>query len=574
MTETADTTTETGFKVTKVLDAWGNFDTVLSAVSFGVDLVNALASDDPGAALLAMIGIDLGGGRAEYTIEDLREEMIAEIGKVMGQASLIALNQAEAAAKTAEVQLKTFLEAPSDAQRETVIEKAQEGLQATLKIANGIVDDPDSAASLSAAIMAVNEALAVRMAVVEMVQDGGWGMTVVQQEIREAAAFFDRAQAAYEDLRDAFLASDPVKVAYVDNPGHFAWDGFKVSGADVEDACRAIANSSMDITWDAIDDTLSFENGKQYLSFNPNSELAKTLVDKAGDAAFRSGGYLYVELARPGASDALKAAIDAVLTEAAAQKDGYTFETNKIGHLSDVYETLADGQSFVDPDGGNGYIEGTRGKDYLNGNGYHDELLGKGGRDRLDGGTGRDTLDGGSGRDVLRGGDDLDEDHFVFRNPETVDKVKEFDAEHDRIVLDIGRFLAEADWSVEDAEIAPPPDASAFPPFLAAMLGAAFKTLHDSAQSALSDAQTAAQEAYDDVSALVDEAIAALDAARADPSSQYFVVGEEHVTDETRLYQEGGRLYWDADGSGDSEAIHFATLVDAGDLGIDNFVFV
>lgn len=77
--------------------------------------------------------------------------------------------------------------------------------------------------------------------------------------------------------------------------------------------------------------------------------------------------------------------------------------------------------------GGNGHdlMAGAQGFDYVSGGTGYDTLRGAQGNDTLDGGRGRDLLIGGSGADM-----------FVFRHGDGLDRIADYRAGVDRLVLD------------------------------------------------------------------------------------------------------------------------------------------
>lgn len=98
---------------------------------------------------------------------------------------------------------------------------------------------------------------------------------------------------------------------------------------------------------------------------------------------------------------------------------------------------------------------GGRKGDVLGGAGEADRIEGRKGKDMLSGLGGDDTLDGGKGNDRLAGGDGADSFMFADKLKGSTDKVLDFEAGIDAIVLDSGIFrtlapgpLSEADFVV------------------------------------------------------------------------------------------------------------------------------
>jgi Ca2+-binding RTX toxin-like protein len=82
------------------------------------------------------------------------------------------------------------------------------------------------------------------------------------------------------------------------------------------------------------------------------------------------------------------------------------------------------------------------GADFILGKGGVDKISGLGGPDTLDGANRDDTLKGGDGDDTLIGGNGNDklfggagQDTFIFRRPDYIDKLKDFDPVDDTIML-------------------------------------------------------------------------------------------------------------------------------------------
>lgn len=78
-------------------------------------------------------------------------------------------------------------------------------------------------------------------------------------------------------------------------------------------------------------------------------------------------------------------------------------------------------------------LRGLAGNDRLSGLDGADQLVGGWGRDTLLGGAGADRIEGGAGRDVLFGGSGAD--HFVFRQGNGRDSLRDFENGIDKIVL-------------------------------------------------------------------------------------------------------------------------------------------
>ncbi|MEC9431674.1 MAG: choice-of-anchor I family protein [Pseudomonadota bacterium] len=78
-------------------------------------------------------------------------------------------------------------------------------------------------------------------------------------------------------------------------------------------------------------------------------------------------------------------------------------------------------------------ILGRRGADVVTGGAGDDDLRGNYGRDALRGGAGEDWLEGGYGRDQLWGGEGAD--RFVLAQGRGVDRIQDFDAAEDMIVI-------------------------------------------------------------------------------------------------------------------------------------------
>ncbi|WP_420861079.1 glycoside hydrolase family 9 protein [Algirhabdus cladophorae] len=96
-------------------------------------------------------------------------------------------------------------------------------------------------------------------------------------------------------------------------------------------------------------------------------------------------------------------------------------------------------------EGGRGFdvMRGGKGRDMLHGGNGNDRLYGQQGGDDLRGGKGNDLLYGNSGADLLKGGAGQDSlwggigrDSFLFGTGDGRDRIRDFDAEMDTILLD------------------------------------------------------------------------------------------------------------------------------------------
>ena len=99
-------------------------------------------------------------------------------------------------------------------------------------------------------------------------------------------------------------------------------------------------------------------------------------------------------------------------------------------------------QSVAKGGWGDDTLISTMGSDRLFGNQGRDTLIGGSGNDRLGGGVGTDKLDGGDGNDILIGGrgkdvmtGGADADIFIFCGASGRDRITDFDAEEDHILL-------------------------------------------------------------------------------------------------------------------------------------------
>ncbi len=87
-------------------------------------------------------------------------------------------------------------------------------------------------------------------------------------------------------------------------------------------------------------------------------------------------------------------------------------------------------------------LVGGLGNDSLTGNSAANSLWGGAGNDLLQGGRGNDSLDGGLGADVLTGGSGNDRFAFDTSFAQGVDRIADFHAGDDRVVLDDALFTA------------------------------------------------------------------------------------------------------------------------------------
>jgi len=137
------------------------------------------------------------------------------------------------------------------------------------------------------------------------------------------------------------------------------------------------------------------------------------------------------------------------LTITVTDEDGVSIKGSK------KKDSVSDGKTV------SGQAMATGEEDAITGKGKNDTLHGAGGNDRIDGGKGNDKLYGDEGDDWLVGGKDNDkltgglgEDSFVFnmKLADNVDKVKDFAAGIDTIVLDdkVFKKLSPGPLSVEE----------------------------------------------------------------------------------------------------------------------------
>jgi serralysin len=156
--------------------------------------------------------------------------------------------------------------------------------------------------------------------------------------------------------------------------------------------------------------------------------------------------------------------------------------------------------------------------DKINGDSGNDFLSGNGGNDKVSGGFGNDTVTGGDGTDELVGG--FGEDAFRFHRLDgSVDVVSDFN------------YIPDVDGALDQGD------------HFELSLGA-FLTLSGSSGDTLSEGE--------------------------------FALGTEATTSSQHvLYdQAAGALYYDADGSGASEAVQFAALAGEVELRASDFVLI
>jgi Ca2+-binding RTX toxin-like protein len=107
-----------------------------------------------------------------------------------------------------------------------------------------------------------------------------------------------------------------------------------------------------------------------------------------------------------------------------------------LGGLGDDYLDGGEGDDRMIGGDGDDALFGWHGNDYARGDAGDDHLSGDDGNDRLLGGEGADTLIGGRGADMLRlGASDGAADVVVLASNEGVDRIYEFEAGRDRILL-------------------------------------------------------------------------------------------------------------------------------------------
>ena len=87
-------------------------------------------------------------------------------------------------------------------------------------------------------------------------------------------------------------------------------------------------------------------------------------------------------------------------------------------------------------------INGTRKDDDISGGKGSDTLFGNDGDDTIDGGVGEDALYGGAGHDTLTGGSGRDLFYFRSKLEADADVVVDFQANNERLCLDVGVFDA------------------------------------------------------------------------------------------------------------------------------------
>src|SRR3954468_21852665 len=87
----------------------------------------------------------------------------------------------------------------------------------------------------------------------------------------------------------------------------------------------------------------------------------------------------------------------------------------------------------IDGFGGNDFLAGNGDNDFINGGAGNDTIFGDAGNDQVEGGAGNDSVSGGSGQDTI-----------LFREfgAANADTVASYDANWDRVQLDIAGFTA------------------------------------------------------------------------------------------------------------------------------------
>lgn len=216
---------------------------ILTVMGMSRTVMAVASSDNPLVGLMGLLGFPIDEQTPEYTLQDLRAEMQGQFDQPWSYMDQVALLQAGANSQTARVQITRFIETPDAELQNSLIENADRGLIETIGLATGGISTASSLEALSRAILAVTEALAVRMAVVEIAEDSAFGKDSVQQRIARARDFFARAEGYFETARENYIGSDPVDVGYsVDRHNGRMRKGFEfdstLDGDEVQDVLR------------------------------------------------------------------------------------------------------------------------------------------------------------------------------------------------------------------------------------------------------------------------------------------------------------------------------------------------
>ena len=131
---------------------------------------------------------------------------------------LIALTSATAKTEQVKQQMTMYHEDPSQVSVETIIETADAAIFEAMEFGSTLLEQNSSPLTIAAAISAVTEALTARMAVVEVAQDGAWGMKSVINIVKDAQEFFTKAQAAYAYVHDAYVENIDIGSVVFLNP--------------------------------------------------------------------------------------------------------------------------------------------------------------------------------------------------------------------------------------------------------------------------------------------------------------------------------------------------------------------
>lgn len=206
-----------------------------------------------------------------------------------------------------------------------------------------------------------------------------------------------------------------------------------------------------------------------------------------------------------------------------------------LGHYGNDRLFGGSGDDFLRGNKGDDLLHGGDGKDTLQGEEGNDTLYGEEGNDSLNGGRGNDTLYGGNGNDYLGDASDT--------------------RDNDRMYGGNGNDTLEASWGSDILEGGAGADTFVFNSYIGLW------------EDGTSDIDQLLDFSSEDTILLNDNVFKAL--AGEDPyegrrplDAQSFARGSQAQTPDQHILldTDNGHLYYDADGSGKGEAIHFATL--------------
>lgn len=363
------------------------FDTIVGVSSLVIDIIG-IAGPDPLESKLDAISSELAEINSKLddlrdAIDGLGQDILAEFDKLTKRD----LATARAKIETAWDELNDFerKENPTAADMEKLSDLADAALNEMM--AQFVELDPAIPYDMAAVMVdAINYAIAMRLKVAMVAEDGAIGKDSIKDGLLDAAAALKKIETGFFATLGDYV-STTVTTSYT-NPFNQereeSWSGTDQSGIRFHFQFK---------------DSTPFERwSDDYRIVGVSDLTGATQSVTVHISANGLAGF-----------DALNFALGTMNRFIVNQDKAALTE------LSDtiiLYEELADGSDIVGTSGkdtrtgtaGNDLITGLGGNDMLSGGDDADVIRGGSGQDRLNGDNGRDLLDGGAGRDRMSGG--------------------------------------------------------------------------------------------------------------------------------------------------------------------------